>query len=325
MYTLESGAVLRADRRAAYAAFLARRGLVDEGGASFYVLLLDGREEIVATGALRSNVLCQIAVAGEAEGEGACAAVVSALLSEANARGLRHLFLYTTPARVRVFASMGFYPVVQTPDAAMLENMRGGLDRFLTALPHPGGHVGAVVMHANPFTLGHRYLVERAAAVCDAVQVFVLSEPGAMFSPETRLRLVREGTADLPGVFVSAGGAYLISRATLPTYFIKERAHIETVRADLDIALFGTRIAPALGISERFVGEEPFCPVTRAYNAALRALLPGMGVAVTELPRLGDISASRVRALIEAGNLEAVRPLVPEGTMTAILEGEWSR
>jgi hypothetical protein len=71
--------------------------------------------------------------------------------------------------------------------------------------------------------------------------------------------------------------------------------------ARLDATLFATRIAPACGITKRFVGEEPLDPMTAAYNDALLSILPENGVAVRVLPRKSidgaPISASRVRAL----------------------------
>jgi [citrate (pro-3S)-lyase] ligase len=36
-------------------------------------------------------------------------------------------------------------------------------------------------MNANPFTLGHRHLVEQAAARCDALHLFVVREDASFF------------------------------------------------------------------------------------------------------------------------------------------------
>lgn len=73
-----------------------------------------------------------------------------------------------------------------------------------------------MVCHANPFTRGHRHLVEYAAARCPHLYVFVLSEETGDFPAADRLELVRRGTADLPNVDVVPGGDYIISRATFP-------------------------------------------------------------------------------------------------------------
>ena len=58
--------------------------------------------------------------------------------------------------------------------------------------------------------------------------------------------------------------------------------------------------------------------MTRAYNEALAQALPARGVALRELPRLERdgraVSATAVRALVQAGRWEEIRPLVPETT-----------
>lgn len=297
-----------------YQRFLRSRGLTDEDDCDYTALLLDDDDNIRACGSLRGNVLKQIAVDPGAEGGGFCAQVVTALMEESFRRGNSHLFLYTKPSNRALFLSLGFYPVVESADVLMLENRPGGLDVFLRQLPHPTGTVGAVVCNCNPFTLGHRHLMEQAAARCDALLVFVLSEDASLFSARDRYELVRRGTEDLSNVFVVQSEDYLISRATFPMYFLKETADSQQVRCDLDLLLFGRRIAPALNISVRFVGEEPFDPVTCFYNQRMKALLPPLGVDVVELPRYRGISASRVRKLIQEGRVRETQTLLPAST-----------
>ena len=111
---------------------------------------------------------------------------------------------------------------------------------------------------------------------------------------------------------VVPGGDYIISRATFPAYFLQ--GDPEQARCDLELTLFGKRIAPALGITRRFVGQEPYSPVTARYNQRMQALLPQWGIRVEEIPRLEGISASRVRQLLRQGRLAELQPLVPETT-----------
>ena len=221
-------------------------------------------------------------------------------------------FLYTKPKNARLFRSLGFFPVAETADMLMMEHRRGGVERYLASLPAHDGESGAVVCHANPFTRGHRHLVEYAAARCPHLYVFVLSEETGDFPAADRLELVRRGTEDLPNVDVVPGGDYIISRATFPAYFLQ--GDPEQARCDLELTLFGKRIAPALGITRRFVGQEPYSPVTARYNRRMQALLPRWGISVTEIPRLEGISASRVRQLLRQGRLDDIQPLVPETT-----------
>ena len=172
-------------------------------------------------------------------------------------------------------------------------------------------------MNANPFTLGHLHLVERAAAENDWVHLFVLCEEASLFPFGVRQALVKEGTAHLPNVLVHESGPYIISAATFPSYFLREEDRVIQAHAALDLALFGP-IARALNVTRRYVGEEPTSHVTGLYNTIMARDLPRQGVECVVLPRLEaggvPVSASALRSAIQAGNWEAVRPLVPQTT-----------
>ena len=300
-----------------YLSLLDSCGLRDEGDADIIALMTDD-DRLIACGALAGHTVKQLAVSSDAEGQGSMAAVLSALIAEAYASGISRLFLCTKPENLSMFRSMGFHAVIDTKDAVLLENRKGGLESFLSSIPKYDGVCGAVVCNCDPFTLGHRHLIEYAAEHCDNLYVFAVSEKGSMFSPEERLEMIRKGTADIKNCHVFESDLYLISRATFPAYFIRDESRADLVKSDLDIELFCRRIAPALNISIRFAGEEPFSPVTRAYNERMKELLPAHGIRFEEIPRLAEISARKVRTLIEAGDLEQVREMVPESTYEVI-------
>ena len=201
-----------------------------------------------------------------------------------------------------------------------LENRPDGFDRYLSdlAATRRPGVAGAIVMNANPFTLGHRYLVETAARACDVLHLFVLSEDASLVPFAVRRRLVQEGVAELPNVVLHDSGPYIISSATFPSYFLKDTAAVNENHARLDIAVFA-RIAQALGITKRFVGEEPASRVTSLYNRVMLEELPKAGVACEVVPRLASadgiaVSASTVRQALRDGDFERVRELVPAST-----------
>lgn len=304
--------------------FLHEAGLDYDDRVSFSVCVYD-EDELVATGSRDGAILKCIAVKADRQGEGLTATVLTELLRDAFAHGVRHLFLYTKPHNAGLFSPLGFYEVARTRDTLLMEDVPDGARRFAQSLAAPGeGVCGAVVVNCNPFTLGHRYLIERAAAACDKLYVFVLSEDRSFFPAADRMELVREGVRDLPHVFVRPTGDYLISQATFPTYFIKEKAHAPRMQCELDLAVFADVFARTLHITRRFVGTEPNCAVTAAYNAALRDYLPPRGIEVVELQRIeaqGEpISASRVRALLQQGDFAGLRPLVPDVTYRYLTE-----
>lgn len=305
---------------------LQKAGLTPEAVPEYTVLVWDG-ETLVATGSRDGSLLKYLAVDPARQGEDLTATVLTHLRQEAFSHGITHLFLYTKPRNRYLMEGLFFYPVVQSGEILLMEDRQGGFARYLADLPRfPAAQtVGAAVMNCDPFTNGHRYLIETAAAQCDRLYVFVLSEDRGHFPASDRLALVRAGTADLKNVTVAATGPYLLSAATFPTYFLPDRDHAGQARCQLDVELFARHLAPTLGITHRYVGTEPLSPLTGQYNRALAAMLPPHGIALHELPRLEldgqPVSASRVRALLAQGELDDVRPLVPPTTYQYLYEG----
>lgn len=320
-----------------YEEFLSLAGLRDEGDSDIIAWMSDDDGVLSAVGSLAGHVLKQFAVAPSIEGTGAMAQIMTALIDEAYALGRSRLFLCTKPANAEMISSLGFNTLAETSDAVLMENRRSGLGNFLNSILEDAGKYcieqgidfdnavrGAVVCNCDPFTLGHRHLIEYASGHCDFLYVFAVSEPGSMFEPADRLEMIKMGTADIGNCRVYESEHYLVSRATFPAYFIRDEDHADDVRSEIDIALFSDKIAPALGISRRFVGEEPFSPVTDSYNNKMKEMLPERGIELIDIPRYetGEpplaVSASRVRALLKEGDIEAVRGLVPHTTFDKV-------
>jgi len=301
-----------------WAALLRKTGLTPGEPAERTVLIWDD-DGLAATGSRDGNLIKYMAVDPLRRGEDLTASLLTQLRQDAFSCGISHLFLYTKPRNRLMFQDLFFYPVAETGDVLLMEDRRDGLKQFVAGLPRrEGGIIGAAVMHCNPFTNGHRYLIETAAAECDQVYIFVLSEDRGLFPAADRLELVKQGTADLPNVTVLPSGPYMISAATFPTYFLPAGTDPSAIQCKLDVEIFAGSIAPALGITRRYVGTEPLSPVTNAYNQALLAGLPPRGITVREIPRReldgAPISASRVRALLQEGKTDELEPLVPPTT-----------
>ena len=283
------------------------------------LFVYDG-DELIATGGRDGGILKMLAVSESRRGEDLTALVLTELRRDAFEDGHTHLFLYTKPENRYTFESLFFYPVAESDKVLVMENKRDGLADFLDSLPKRAeGRVGALVMNCDPFTKGHRGLVERAASECDRVFVFVLSEDGGEFSPKDRLEMVKRGTADIPNVTVLETGPYLISSATFPTYFIKDRDAADTAACGIDIEIFSRKVAPRLGITHRYVGTEPYSPLTGKYNAELARMLPRAGIELRIIDRICDtdtpISASAARDLIKKRDTDALSRLVPSTTL----------
>ena len=320
---LITGSPMKGMQLAQLKCFLKSCGLDYDEGVSFTAALLDEDGEIIASGSLDGRTLKCIAVSPMHQGEDLTARILTELRREAFDRGVSHLMLFTKPRNRMMFQAFGFHPLVRTADCLLMENQRDGIGSFLGGIERHDGRIGCIVANCNPFTKGHRYLIESAAAQVDWLYVFILSEDKSLFPADVRLQLARDGCADLENVSVHPSGPYMVSSATFPSYFIRDKDRVNEIFCELDIRLFCEKIAPALNISRRFVGTEPISAGTRLYNEAMKASLPPCGIEVIEIPRLESggevISASRVRALAQSGDMAALEALLPESTLNHIL------
>ncbi|KGK91522.1 citrate lyase ligase [Desulfosporosinus sp. HMP52] len=284
---------------------------------------LTERAPIVATCSKAKNVLKCFAIAHDLRGEGMAATLVTALIDRLFSEGIHHYFVYTNPCQVKIFSALGFKFVHQNQAVALLENgiydIRQHLEGLKAKYEIGAGERAALVMNCNPFTLGHQFLIEEAANNHGEVLVFIVEEDKSLFPFATRLALVSEGTKHLPNVKIIPSGEYIISAATFPAYFIREEGERLQAYAELDAAIFGKYFCSSFQILKRYVGEEPYCPVTKAYNETLKKVLPIYGVELEEIRRrpFGDepISASRVRSLLREGETANLINLLPEVTL----------
>jgi len=317
------------ERLAAVRKLLADNNLGVDSDITTFVEAWSGNRLVGCAGLAASVIKC-VVVDPLLRGENLSAQLLTEVENLALARGHFHLFLYTKPCNRERFEHSGFWPIVQSGnDAILMENIPSGIQRYcrtLQAYRVPGKRIGCIVMNANPFTLGHRHLVEQAAKSCDWLHVFVVREDASFFPFSTRLQMVKMGVSDLANVTVHEGSQYIISRATFPAYFLKETGKVQQAWSEIDLLIFRNYIAPALGITHRFIGSEPFCDVTYQYNQAMYRVLAG-AVEVVEIPRMkvsgNAISASEVRRLLKTYQFSRIRGIVPDSTF-AILESDYA-
>ncbi|MDQ7093888.1 [citrate (pro-3S)-lyase] ligase [Desulfosporosinus sp. PR] len=307
--------------------FLQGFDLILDRDVDYTVAIRDESSALIATCSKARNVLKCFAVAKEHRGEGITSVLISALIDKLFSQGIYHSFIFTKPANVHIFTNFNFKPVHTTSDVALLENGLYDITSALEAMKksYNLGETAktALVMNCNPFTLGHQYLIEEAARNSREVLVFVVEENQSLFPFAARYAMVVAGTEHLKNVKVLPSGEYIISSATFPSYFLKEEGERLKAYTELDAAIFGRYFCKLLNITKRYVGEEPYCQVTQAYNKALQGILPGYGVQLQEVKRKlwrgVPISATKVRELLKEGNgpagLEVLKELLPEVTL----------
>lgn len=329
-------------------AFLAANGLRLAPLDRYVVVTRDeDGNEILAGGGLDGNVIKCVAVSEAARSEGLMNILVSRLIVIAREEGRDSVKAFTKPENEGIFKSLGFALIASSPNAILMENGRGGLPeyrKYLASLARPGRN-GAIVMNANPFTKGHRYLVEQAASQVDNLYVIVVKEDRSRFPYAERKAMIEAGCAGLDNVVVCEGSDYAISAATFPTYFLKKLDDATDTQIALDLDLFVNHIAKPLGVTVRFAGSEPEDALTRRYNELMAEILPGTSVAVVrqdhqpdpelvkgsalrqarrpidfvEIPRLEQngkpLSATSLRRALDKGGFKEAMEYIPKSTV----------
>ena len=296
----------------------------------------DSDYNIIGTGSCFGNTLRCLAVSHEHRGEGLTNKIISHLIQYQFERGNYHLFIYTKYTTYHLFKDLGFYEIVRIKDQIVfMENKKTGFSDYLNELKknninnidHNKKKVAAIVMNANPFTLGHQYLIEKASQENDILHLFIVSEDKSIVPFKVRKQLIKEGTKHLTNIIYHDSGPYIISSSTFPSYFQKDEKDVIESHANLDIEIF-TKIAKALDINVRYIGEEPTSLVTGIYNQLMIKKLPENGIQCVVVPRMTNkegnevISASDVRKAIKEGQFEKMKNMVPECTYKFFMSEE---
>ena len=318
-------------------AFLSSNGLRLAALERYVVISRDeDGDEIIAGGGLDGNVIKCVAVSEAARSEGLMNILVSRLIAIAHEECYESVKAFTKPANGDIFKSLGFRLLASSENAILMENGRGGLPeyrKYLESLSRPGKN-GTIVMNANPFTKGHRYLIEQAASQVDNLYVIVVKEDRSRFPYAERKSMIEAGCAGLANVTVCEGSDYAISAATFPTYFLKQLDDATPTHIALDLDLFVRHIARPLGVTVRFAGSEPEDKLTRCYNEMMSEILPaggygskdnpaGQPISFVEIPRLGQngrpLSATALRSALDRGDLKAAMEFVPVSTVPYLI------
>ncbi len=295
--------------------------------------------ELVGTGSHQGRILKYIAVSEKYRDSTAFALIVT-FLTEKLLAIHKHTFVFTRPENAVRFKGLGYNEIASAPPLfCVLEfgfESISTYQEYLRSLKVPAttGEIAAIVVNCNPFTNGHKYLIEKAASENEVLYLFVVEEEKSAFPFAIRWELIRRGIAHLNNVTMVRGGMYVVSGATFPSYFLKGEIPGKVLRgqADLDVTVFARYIVPVLNIRRRYVGTEMYCSTTAAYNESMKAILPTYGIDVIEIERKSAgtlkngqpayISASKVRQAIKEGRLEEVMDFLPDPTREFLLSEE---
>lgn len=295
-----------------------------------YTVGIYDNERLIGMGSLSKNVLKGIGIDHEYQGEGVLAQIITHLVKKALEMDMDELYLFTKIQEAEKFRSLGFKKVAEVkPYVAFLEWTHRGIEKFKENLrdiakdkPHDAS---SIVVNCNPFTLGHLYLMEAAAKESSWLYVIVVEEDVSVFPYEARIDMLKKGTEHIKNLTIVPGGRYVISLLTFPSYFTRKE-DLAKAQISLDLEIFRKHIAPSLKVKQRYVGKEPYCPITAQYNELMKKTLGQEGIEVIELQRLEvngkPVSASLVRDLIMDGKINEAKKLIPRTTYKYIVSPE---
>ncbi|WP_346914476.1 [citrate (pro-3S)-lyase] ligase [Clostridium sp.] len=288
-----------------------------------YTLIIEEEGEIIATCSKKNNIVKCFAISEDYQGQGISNILITDITNKLFEEGIYHNFIFTKPSNNFLFEGLGYKVIVDTDKVSLLEAGNKNINSELKNLKKnyeikEDEKYAALIMNCNPFTLGHKYIVEKAAKENKNVIIFVVEEEKSSFPFQIRFELIKEGVKELKNVTVIPGGNYIISSATFPNYFLRKDDDILKEYTKIDGNVFGKYFCKELNITKRYVGSEPYCNVTNTYNETLKEVLPKYGVEVEVIERYEienkAISASKVRELLKEDRLEEVRELVPQTT-----------
>ncbi|MGL6064839.1 MAG: [citrate (pro-3S)-lyase] ligase [Fusobacteriaceae bacterium] len=308
--------------------FLKSNDLNFDKTCDYTIVLRDEKDKIVGTASKTKNILKCFAIDSSVRGQGISGQLITEITNKMFEEEFTSSFVFTKLENETLFLGMGYKKIVNTDRVSLLEIGTENIVKILNKIKidyklEEKKERAMLVMNCNPFTFGHKFLIEKASLENEEVLVFVVEEDSSIFPFKTRFNLVKKGCANMENVKIIQGTQYLISQVTFPNYFLKKDDDSLIEYTKLDVTIAGEIICPKFNIKKRYIGEEPFCPITLKYNETIRELFPKFGVKVIEVKRKEynnkAISATEVRRALALDEIEKIKKLVPETTFEFLI------
>ena len=311
----------------------------EPGEVECTMIVYNLKGELVGTGSHLGRILKYVAVAPKFRDTTAFALIVT-YLTEKLLKIYKHTFVFTRPENSVRFHGLGFNEIATSPPLFALlefgfESIYTYQDYLKTLIRSTKtGAIASMVVNCNPFTNGHKFLIEKAAAENELVYLFVVEEDLSAFPFAVRWELIRKGISHLENVVMVRGGMYIVSGSIFPSYFLKNETITDVMQkqAELDVQIFADYVVPVLDIKKRYVGTEKYCATTAAYNQAMKRILPSVGVEIVEVMRKVAttstsklpifISASNIRQAIKNDSLDEMMEFLPDSTREFLYSDE---
>ena len=244
-------------------------------------LYIEENGNIIASISKAKDIIKCLAVLPSYQSENLSGLLVSKIIEKMHEENIFSYLVFTKAIYENTFINLGMRKLVSTTNTVMLE---GGIDtiddtinKMKVKIAAEYGNitqnckVGSIVMNANPVTLGHQYLIEKSVLENDLTLVFVVEEDNQEFDFSSRYSLVYLTCKKFESVIVLPASKYIVSKATFPTYFLKEDIVDKEVSL-IDGLIFKTYFMDKLKIDKRYVGSETKEKMND-YNQTLKSVL----------------------------------------------------
>ena len=240
---------------------------------SFYI---SDNKKVVATISHSGYVIKCLAVDEEYQGYNLASKLVLAIIIHLRKIGIHSYFVFTPLKNKNIFLSLGFNLISQSNNTCLLEGGVDNIDQVINNIKEKyninTSNNGAIIINGNPITNGHLHLIKEASKHHKKVLLFVVETDLSEYSFKQRLTMIKNATKDISNIVVIPSTRYIISRATFPTYFIKENSLRSLEYAQIDVLTFKNHFMPILDITKRYIGEETN-PMMVMYNQILKDTL----------------------------------------------------
>ena len=288
-----------------------------------YSILVYEENELVATASLSNNIMKDFLVRKEYIGQNITNMMFTHLVSYLHQKDIYHYFVFTTPKNEVIFKSLNMTTIVKTMNTVLLEGGSNILHE-LSNLKHEfnlsNNKKSALIINANPMTLGHLYLIETASKESEEVIVFVVSEDQSSFPFRDRYSIICEATKHLKNVTILPSLPYVVSRISFPKYFLKEDKLITEEHTLIDVLIYKEYYQKVFNINLRYVGDEPLSVTTNKYNEVMKLYLGNRLRIVKRIESDGEvISASLIRKMIKNNKIDETKKYLPLATYNYLL------
>lgn len=289
-----------------------------------YTVVIWSEKKIIATCSKKNNLIKCVAISPEYSNLNILNKLLTIIIKQIVSEKYDESLIITKREYKKIFEDLNFLSIYQNDMICFLTNRKDKFDKYVNYVKSSKQEADSaiIVMNANPFTNGHKYLIETASNENELVYVVLVKEDVSLFTYDERMLMLKKGTDHLKNIIILEGSKYIVSKTFFPSYFIASPDEVVKQQAMLDIKMFSKIFIENLNIKKRYLGEEPLSNTTKIYNDTIKNVLSEINIEVKIIKRLEEngevVSASKVRELLLNEDLLSIKKITPSTTFEFI-------